>query len=62
MKHDLDRERTSMYKTWKKREAQLDRVAVSMTNMIGQIQAIAQNSLPELDTIPQLQLPGENTE
>ncbi len=60
MKRDLDREKSAMYKTWKKRETQLERVAVSMSNMVGQLQAIAQDSLPELDKIDQLLLPGES--
>jgi hypothetical protein len=62
METDLNREKKAMYKTWKKRELQLDRVAVSMTNMVEQIQSLAQNSLPELDKIPQLLLPGESEE
>ncbi len=58
MKNDLNREKTAMYRNWKKREGQLDRVAFSMSNMVGQIQSIAQDSLPELDKIEQLMLPG----
>lgn len=60
MKRDLDREKSAMYKTWKKRETQLERVAVSMSNMVGQLHAIAQDSLPQLDKIDQLLLPGES--
>jgi len=60
MKQDLDREKTAMYKSWKKRDSQLERVAISMSSMVGQIQSIAQNSLPELDKIDQLLLPGES--
>ena len=58
METDLNREKRAMYKNWKKRELQLERIGVSMTNMVEQIQSIAQNSLPELDKIPQLLLPG----
>jgi len=60
METDLNSEKRAMYRNWKKRELQLERVAVSMTNMVEQIQSIAQNSLPELDNIPQLLLPGES--
>lgn len=60
MREDIDRERNNMNKTLKKREVQLERVAVSMSSMIGTIVALAPNSFPELNTIPQLQLPGEN--
>jgi len=48
-----------MNKHWKTRELQLNRIAISMTNMVAQIQSISQNSLPELSNIPQLLLPGE---
>jgi hypothetical protein len=60
MKRDLDREKAAMYRTWKKRETQLERVAVGMSSMVGQIQAIAQDSLPQLESIEQLLLPGES--
>jgi hypothetical protein len=62
MKRDLDREKNAMYKTWKKRESQLERVAVSMSSMVGELQAIAQESLPQLGKIDQLLLPGESDE
>jgi hypothetical protein len=62
MKRDLDREKNAMNKTWKKRESQLERVAVSMSTMVGELQAIAQDSLPQLGEIDQLLLPGESDE
>ncbi|QNT76676.1 DUF2130 domain-containing protein [Dehalogenimonas etheniformans] len=62
MKLDLDREKNAMYRTWKKREMQLERVAVGMSSIVGQIQGIAQDSLPELDNIEHLQLPSEQDE
>ncbi len=58
MKKDLDSEKNAMYKSWKKRESQLERVALSMSSMVGELQAIAQDSLPQLDDIHQLSLPG----
>jgi len=60
MKQDLDREKNAMFKYWKKRESQLERVAVSMSSMVGELQAIAHDSLIELEGIEQLSLP-ENT-
>jgi len=62
MKGDLEREKNATYKTWKKREKQLERVAIGMSTMVGELQAIAQDSLPQLDTIDQLLLPGESDE
>ncbi len=62
MKGDLDREKNAMYKTWKKREIQLERVAVGMSTMVGELQEISQNSISQLDAIDQFLLPGESTE
>jgi hypothetical protein len=58
MKLDLAQEKSAMSRIWKKRESQLDRVSEGMCAMVGEIQAIAQESFPELDTIQQLDLPG----
>jgi hypothetical protein len=58
MKHDLDREKSAIMTLWKKREAQLDRVSGSMSAMVGELQAIASESLPQLEAIEQLSLPG----
>jgi hypothetical protein len=62
MKKDLDQEKNAILKLWKKREGQIDRVATSMSGMVGELQAIAQDSLPQLEGIEQLSLPvGEDT-
>jgi hypothetical protein len=57
MKRDLDQERITVGRIWKKREMQIDRVTDNMTGMVGELQAIAQDSLPRLDTIEPLSLP-----
>lgn len=59
MKRDLDKEKNALTRTWKKREIQLERVAISISTMVGELQAISQDSLPHLDNIEQLSLPGE---
>ncbi len=58
MKRDLDREKSAMMTLWKKREAQLERVTGNMSAMVGELQAIASESLPQLEAIEQLSLPG----
>ena len=58
MKRDLDREKGSIMTLWKKREAQIERVTVNMSGMVGELQAIASQSLPQLESIDLLTLPG----
>lgn len=57
MKQDLEKEKAAMYRAWRRRESQLERVTVGMATMVGELQAIAQHSLPLLDSIDQLLLP-----
>ena len=58
MKRDLDREKNAMMTLWNKREKQIERVSTSMGGMVGELQAIANESLPQLESIDQLTLPG----
>ncbi len=61
MKADLEAEKRAMQKIWSKRETQLSRVTLSMSSVVGELQAIAQNSLPQLEAIEGLALPdGED--
>ena len=61
MQHDLDAEKRAMQKIWTKRQAQIERVTGSMVGVIGELQAIAHDSLPQLEAIEQLALPkGED--
>lgn len=62
MKCDLDSERAAMARIWKKREHQIRRVTLNMVGMCGELQAIAQESLPQLDSIATLQAPDIETE
>jgi len=57
MKRDLDREKNSIMTIWKKREAQIERVIGTMGGMVGELQAIASESLPQLESIDLLTLP-----
>lgn len=54
MRRDLDSERAAMARIWKKREQQIERVTLNMMCMCGELQAIAQESLPQLDDIATL--------
>ena len=54
MKKDLDAEKAALQRQWKKRETQIERVTMSMVGMCGELQAIAQNALPQLDDIARL--------
>ena len=51
MLNDLDREKAAMTRLWKKREAQLNRITLNMMGMCGELQGIAKNALPQLDSI-----------
>ena len=57
MRGDLDSEKRAMQRIWAKREKQLERVTQSMSTVIGELQAIAHDSLSQLDSIEQLALP-----
>lgn len=57
MRSDLDSEKRAMLRIWAKREMQIERVTSSMVTVVGELQAIAQDSLPQLDVIEQVVLP-----
>lgn len=54
MKTDLESERRSMERIWKKREKEIERVVLSTSGLYGDIQGIVGSSLP---TVPSLELP-----
>jgi hypothetical protein len=62
MKGDLEAEKRAMQKIWSKRETQLSRVTLSMSSVVGELQAIAQDSLPQLEAIEGLALPEKDEE
>ena len=56
MRRDLDAERNAMTKIWKKREMQLTRVTGGMLAIVGDLQGIGQEALPQLESIASLPL------
>lgn len=56
MRNDLEAEKRAMLKIWAKRQAQIERVTTSMVTVVGELQAIAHDSLPQLDAIEHLAL------
>ena len=60
MRNDLESEKRAMQRIWAKRQAQIERVTGSMTTVVGELQAIAQDQLPQLDSMMQLEAIGDN--
>jgi hypothetical protein len=58
MRRGLDQERNAMIRLWKQRETQIDRVSSNVMEMCGELQAISQSSLHQLEEIQQLSLPS----
>ena len=58
MRSDLELEKRAMQKIWAKRKVQIERVTGSMVTVVGELQRIAQDSLPQLDAIDALALPN----
>jgi len=58
---DLEAEKHAMQKIWAKRETQIERVTGSMVTVVGELQAIAHEALPQLDAIDQLALPADDS-
>lgn len=56
MRTDLDAEKRAMQRLWAKREMQIERASSSMLTVCGELQGIAQDSLPELTEIEVLAL------
>ena len=54
MRSDLEAEKRAMQKIWAKRQTQIERVTGSMVTVVGELQGIAHDSLPQLDTIETL--------
>jgi hypothetical protein len=57
MKRDLDSEKAAMARIWKKREQQINQVTHNMMGMCDELQAIAEESLQQLDSIAMLPAP-----
>ena len=56
MRTDLDAEKRAMQRLWAKREMQIERASSSMLTVCGELQGIAQDSLPALAEIEVLAL------
>ncbi|PKO43547.1 MAG: DUF2130 domain-containing protein [Betaproteobacteria bacterium HGW-Betaproteobacteria-22] len=51
MRSDLEAEKRAMQKIWAKRQTQIERVTMSMTSVVGELQGIAHVELPQLDSV-----------
>ena len=55
MRADLEGEKRAMQRIWAKRQSQIDRLTGSMTSVVGELQAIAQDQLTQLGDILELE-------
>lgn len=60
MRSDLEAEKRAMQKIWAKRQTQIERVTMSMTSVVGELQGIAHVALPQLDNVETLEAIGED--
>ena len=60
MRADLEAEKAAMLRIWKKREGQLTRLTGSLLGVVGDLQGIAEESLPQLHNIAALPLPFDD--
>jgi hypothetical protein len=51
MKNDLDTEKRSMQRVWKKREMQIAKTESNIVNLWGELQGIMGTSLPDIKTL-----------
>ena len=64
MQSELESEKRALQRIWAKRQVQIDRAMKSMTTVVGELQGIAQDTLPELrqiDSLEVLALPVDDT-
>jgi hypothetical protein len=59
MRSDLEAEKRAMQKIWSKRQTQIERVTTSMTTVVGELQGIAHEALPQLQNIEMLEDIGD---
>lgn len=60
MRMDLESEKRAMQRIWAKRQTQIERVTGSMVTVVGELQAIAQEQLPQLDSMMKLEAIGDD--
>lgn len=58
MRADLDAEKAAMARIWKKREAQIGRVTGGLYSVVGELQGLVEDALPELDKVAALPGPA----
>lgn len=58
MQSELESEKRAIQKIWTKRQVQIERALRSMTTVVGELQGIAQESLPDLRQIDALETLG----
>ena len=59
MRTDLETKKKAIQRVWSKRQVQIERVTNSMVTICGELQAIAEGSLSELDVEPLMALGAE---
>lgn len=62
MQADLESEKRAFHRIWAKRQEQINRVTISMNTVVGELQGIAQDSLPELVQFDDLEALGAPVE
>ena len=62
MRVDLESEKRSTQRRWAKQQAQLDRLTTNMVSVVGELQAIAHEELPQLGSIDSLELSSDEIE
>lgn len=55
MRSDLESEKRAMQKIWSKRQTQIERVTINMTTVVGDLQGIAHEALPQLEDLETLE-------
>lgn len=60
MRSDLEAEKRAMHKIWAKRQTQIERVTMSMTSVVGELQGIAHVELPQLESVEMLEAIGDD--
>jgi hypothetical protein len=62
MRNDLDAEKRAIQRLWAKREMQIERVTSTMTNVVGELQGIVHEALPQLESIETLGLEAPDSD
>lgn len=60
MQSGLEKEKRAMQKIWTRRESQLGRLTSTLVSVVGELQAIAQDALPQLTTVAEPPEPDES--